>query len=126
MLDGVLSPSTRLLDLYAGVGLFAVVLDHGGPATVVEQSRSAAADARVNLAGRQAKVIPVSVQRYRPARSDVVVADPARAGLGTVGVDRIARTGASHVVLVSCDAGSLGRDAGLLTDGGVRPHPPRR
>jgi len=49
-----------------------------------------------------------------------VLADPSRHGLGGDVVDRIAATGAATVVLVSCDAGALGRDAGLLHAAGLR------
>jgi tRNA/tmRNA/rRNA uracil-C5-methylase (TrmA/RlmC/RlmD family) len=118
MLHGVLTPSSRLLDLYGGIGLFAVGLDHGGPVTVVERDRNAVADARVNLARRAARVVRTAVHRYRTAPADVVVADPSRRGLERAGVECVVRTGAPHLVLVSCDVGALGRDAGLLRGAG--------
>ena len=49
-----------------------------------------------------------------------MIADPSRAGLGREGVANVAATGAPLMVLISCDAGSLGRDAGLLTAAGYR------
>jgi len=49
-----------------------------------------------------------------------VVADPPRSGLRRHGVERVVATGAGVVVLVSCDSGSFGRDAGLLVDAGFR------
>jgi 23S rRNA (uracil1939-C5)-methyltransferase len=42
------------------------------------------------------------------------VADPPQAGWGRGGVAALVATGAGHLVLVSCDPASLGRDAGLL------------
>ena len=51
---------------------------------------------------------------------DVVLADPARSGLGRPGVAALSRTGAPVLVLVSCDAASLGRDAKLLAAAGYR------
>jgi tRNA/tmRNA/rRNA uracil-C5-methylase (TrmA/RlmC/RlmD family) len=48
----------------------------------------------------------------------VVVADPARTGLGRAAVGVLAATKARLVVLVSCDAASLGRDAALLATEG--------
>ena len=51
---------------------------------------------------------------------DVVVADPARSGLGRPGAAALARIGAPVFVLVSCDAASLGRDAKLLATAGYR------
>jgi tRNA/tmRNA/rRNA uracil-C5-methylase (TrmA/RlmC/RlmD family) len=47
-----------------------------------------------------------------------VIADPPRAGLGRQGVRAVAGTGAPRLILVSCDAGALGRDAGLLRKAG--------
>jgi 23S rRNA (uracil1939-C5)-methyltransferase len=113
----------RVIDLYAGVGLFAGALaDRFGCRPVaVESSRSAAADARVNLGDfDSARIIATDVRRWRPAHADAVVADPSRHGLGAAVVQRIAATGASDVVLVSCDPGALGRDAGLLAAAGYR------
>jgi 23S rRNA (uracil1939-C5)-methyltransferase len=86
----------------------------------VERSASSVADARVNLADLDAKVLRLDVDRWRPAPMDLVVADPARAGLGKVGVRNLAATGARRLVLVSCDPGSLGRDAALLGRAGYR------
>ncbi len=115
-----LTPRARLVDLYAGVGLFAVVLaDRVARVTTVESSRSSVADAVHNLRGVDgASVVRSRVERWRPARADVVIADPPREGLGRPGVGAIAATGAGAVALVSCDAGALGRDAGLLAKAG--------
>ena len=49
---------------------------------------------------------------------DVVLADPARSGLGKPGVGALTRLAAPVIVLVSCDAASLGRDAKLLAAAG--------
>ena len=48
----------------------------------------------------------------------LVVADPSRKGLGRRGVAAVNRSGARRLVLVSCDAASLGRDLALLRDAG--------
>jgi len=113
---------TRLVDLCSGVGLFAgtVAADE---VVAVEQSRSSCADARVNLAdlGDAATVFELSLRSWRPSPADVVIADPSRDGLGKVGVQRVTDTGAPLVVLVSCDAGSGARDAGLLVAAGYHP-----
>jgi 23S rRNA (uracil1939-C5)-methyltransferase len=110
----------RLVDLYGGVGLFAAAVGEGWRVTLVDASASAAADARINLAATGARVVRADVRRWRPRRADVVVADPPRAGLGRDGVKVVAATRARQVVLVSCDAGALGRDAGLLERAGYR------
>jgi len=125
----------RLVDLYGGVGLFASTLGEGMSVELVESGRSSVADAEHNLADLDVTVVRSSVDRWRPSPADVVVADPPRAGLGRVAVAKIADTGAARVVLVSCDAASFGRDAGLLAAAGYArrstslvdlfPHTPR-
>ena len=112
------SPEGTFVDLYGGVGLFAVTVAGERRIVLVERSAAAAADARQNLAGRPAKVIAKPVERWRPVPAAVVVADPARAGLGKVGVQRTVATGAGRVVLISCDAASLGRDTAALAAAG--------
>jgi 23S rRNA (uracil1939-C5)-methyltransferase len=109
----------RVVDAYAGVGLLGgAVMSRGtaGPSRLVavERGASAIADAKVNLADLSARVVRAAVERWTPARADLVLADPSRAGLGTGGAAVVAGTGAEVVVLVSCDAASLGRDAALL------------
>lgn len=110
-----------VVDLYAGVGLFAGTLGPAlgaGRVVAVESNPAAAADAAHNLADLDATVVAVDVRRWRPVRADVVVADPPRSGLGATGADIVAATGADRVVLVSCDPASLGRDTALLAQRG--------
>ena len=109
-----------LVDAYAGVGLFASVIGSQHPARMVavENDPSAVTDARVNLADLDAKMVAVEMARWRPQPADVVVADPARSGLGRPGVAALAATGASRMVLVSCDPASLARDTVLLSEAG--------
>ena len=117
-MDGALPAGGHLVDLYGGVGLFAGALGGEAQVTVVEQSASSVADARVNLAGQQARIVRADVDHWGPARADVVVADPPRTGLGARGVTKVDATHAGRLVLVSCDPGALGRDARLLADAG--------
>ncbi len=110
----------RLVDLYGGVGLFTAGLG-ARRSVMVERSPSSVDDARVNLASSGAEVVQSDVERWAPSPADVVVADPARAGLGPAGAAAVVGTGAARVALVSCDPASLARDARLLADGGYRP-----
>lgn len=117
VLGEALVPGASLVDLYSGVGLFAGVLGErtGGRVVAVESSRSAVADARINLADLEGtRIVRSDVRRWRPSTADVVVADPSRHGLGADVVPRIGASGAAALALVSCDPGALGRDAGLL------------
>ena len=107
-----------LVDLYAGVGLFSgTVGDWFEKVTAVESSVSAVKDASNNLASHVA-VHQIPVEKWVPELADVVIADPPRAGLRAEGVEQIRRTEAPHVLLVSCDAGALGRDASLMAAAG--------
>jgi 23S rRNA (uracil1939-C5)-methyltransferase len=115
-LDGV--DGDGLVDLFGGVGLFAGTLDARGARTLVEQSRSSVADARINLADRQVKVVRADVAHWGAARAAAVVADPPRAGLGPKGVRAVVATGAERLALVSCDPAALGRDTRLLAEAG--------
>jgi 23S rRNA (uracil1939-C5)-methyltransferase len=108
----------RLVDLCCGVGLFAGAAGAGRTVIGVERSASSVADARHNLADLDARVVKVALARWRPSPADVVVADPARSGLGKEGVAAVAGTGAALCVLVSCDPAALGRDAALLAAAG--------
>jgi 23S rRNA (uracil1939-C5)-methyltransferase len=118
--------SDLLLDLYGGVGLFAATTGRRFSTVVsVESNESASNDAVLNLATHpDGYLVCEDVDRWRPAaemfepRRVCVVADPSRKGLGRNAVETIARTGAVIVVVVSCDAGSLGRDARLLVEAG--------
>jgi 23S rRNA (uracil1939-C5)-methyltransferase len=112
------APSTAV-DLYSGVGLFAGVLaSRGWDVTAVEGSYSAVEDAKVNLSGLSVEIVRADVTKWTPRRSDIVIADPSRQGLGVEGVQVAVGTGAGRIVLVSCDAASLGRDAALIQRSG--------
>lgn len=107
-----------LVDLYAGVGLFSgTVGDWFEKVTAVESSASAVADAAHNL-DPHVTIHRSSVEQWVPELADVVIADPPRSGLRAEGVEVIQKTEAPHVLLVSCDAGALGRDAALMTSAG--------
>jgi 23S rRNA (uracil1939-C5)-methyltransferase len=111
-----------LADLYCGVGLFAGLLT-ADRVIAVDSSTSAIHDARHNLDAAQRRgvtVVHADVDAWKASPVDVVVADPSRAGLGRAAAGRVAATRAGRVVLVSCDAASLGRDAGLLAGHGYQ------
>ena len=93
--DALPSGGGHLVDAYAGVGLFGATVGarRSARVTSIESDRSANADARVNLAELDAVVVEGEVGRWslRPGEPpiDVVVADPARSGLGRPGVGAV-------------------------------------
>lgn len=106
-----------LVDLYAGVGLLGGGAAPDRVTCAVESGKSSVADARHNL-GEAVHVVQSQVERWTATQFETVIADPARRGLGAAAVAVIDATGASRLVLVSCDPASLGRDTQLLAEHG--------
>lgn len=110
-----------VLDAYGGVGLFAAtLLAADRERLVVESNGVACEDARLNLAGLPARVIERALERWTPKRMGLVIANPARAGLGRGAVAVLAATRTPILVLVSCDPVAFARDARLLGEQGYR------
>lgn len=118
---------TRVLDLYAGVGLFSVgMAARGTTVTAVEGDDVAVADLERNaarwgqrLAVRQSGV-EAALLTVPPGRFDTVVLDPPRTGASSETVAGVSAVGAGRVVYVSCDPATLARDAALLVSSGYR------
>lgn len=86
-LDDLGTEGGMLIDAYGGIGLFAGCFAHRfDELIVVENNKSACGDAIVNLADCAATIVECAVEQWTPAAADVVIADPARAGLGKAGV----------------------------------------
>ena len=115
-----------VVDLYAGVGLFAVALaSHGLDAiTAVEQEVSARADLEANTTDvwPQISVVGTSVEDFLVRGSDEiagsVIVDPPRTGLSPTVVERISARGVSHLVYVSCDVATFSRDVRRFREAG--------
>jgi 23S rRNA (uracil1939-C5)-methyltransferase len=105
----------RALDLYSGVGLFAVPLAQQFERVVaVESSPVSAADLRQNVP-LNVKVSSQSTEAYLTSvagdfKPDLVVLDPPRAGLGSTVCAQISKLSTSQMVYVSCDPATLARD----------------
>lgn len=108
-----------IVDLYSGVGLLGGGAAPDRVACAVESSRSSLNDAQHNL-GSGVHIETSRVEQWMPTEFGTVIADPARRGLAKAGASIIDQTGASHLVLVSCDPASLGRDTALLQEQGWR------
>jgi 23S rRNA (uracil1939-C5)-methyltransferase len=123
-------PEGEVVDLYAGVGLFAVALASAGhlEVTAVEGDRSSGADLRENarpfvphLRARVERVEDhLAARRGRPPAA--VVIDPPRTGLSRDAAAAIANLSPGRLVYVSCDPPTLARDARRLLDAGYRMH----
>jgi 23S rRNA (uracil1939-C5)-methyltransferase len=124
VLDAV-PPDGEVLDLYAGVGLFALALAARGQrgVTAVEGEPSSGRDLRRNTLpfGDAVRVVLGSVEGYvagSRARPATVVVDPPRTGISKEAMRAVARLGAARVVYVSCDPATMARDARRLVDAG--------
>ena len=121
------------LDLYGGVGLFAVALAKHSPATTsvtsVEGHKTASAFATQNLspfAGARAVAADVEkflrrevaqlgnieAERYRRA---TVVLDPPRSGAGSQVISDLVTLGPKQIVYVACDPVAFARDQKQLS-----------
>ncbi len=124
---GAMLESGDVLDLYAGVGLFALSLAVVGRTgvTAVEGDSAGGGDLTMNAApfGDAVRVVISGVEEYlsrsreRPA---TIVVDPPRTGISKAAMEAIARRGAARIVYVSCDAPTMARDARRLVDAGYR------
>lgn len=118
--------SDAALDLYSGVGLFAIPLaKRGVSVTAVESSASAIRDLEANAANHGARVdaVKASVDGYLLAAKKSpghVIADPPRAGLGKSVTADLLRLRPGRITLVSCDPATLARDLSSLQGGGYR------
>jgi tRNA/tmRNA/rRNA uracil-C5-methylase (TrmA/RlmC/RlmD family) len=117
------APGERVLDLYAGVGLFGLALcASAGSVTLVEGDRRAARFAEANAAGESdVEVRALDVRRWahdRPRAADVVVIDPPRAGAGKQVVTAVVAASPRAVVYVSCEPSTLARDLAWFAHAG--------
>ncbi|HEY4117443.1 MAG TPA: rRNA adenine N-6-methyltransferase family protein, partial [Byssovorax sp.] len=110
----------RVLELYAGAGNLTVLLAALCKTLVaVESSRESCDAARMNLAARSlasnvTRVVESDASTFAiPAATHLVVLDPPRSGARDA-CTRIAASSARHVLYVSCDAPTLGRDLAVL------------
>jgi len=113
------------VDLYAGVGLFAVSLAQRFERVLaVESSPISFADLQYNVPAN-VKPLGVAVEQFvrnraGSLRPDSVVVDPPRGGLGERLVRGIAELGPRRLTYVSCDPATLARDLAVLLGVGFR------
>ena len=112
-------PGDHILDLYAGVGLFAGALADsvgpGGRIDVVEAADQACRDAKRNLHDLPiAKIhhddVAMWLRTQAPSRCDVVVLDPPRSGAGSEVMHLLTKLKPRAIAYVACDPVALARD----------------
>jgi 23S rRNA (uracil1939-C5)-methyltransferase len=120
-----IEPGSVVIDLYAGVGLFAVAaaVSRGARVTAVEGDPVAALDllANARAAGAGVTAVHESVERFArraSASPDALIVDPPRAGMSPTAIAAVAAARARRIVYVSCDVATLARDAGRLRAAG--------
>lgn len=113
----------RLLDLYAGVGLFTAFLAaEARQVTAIEANPTAARDAQVNLAPfGNVLYIGDTVENALAkvsGRFDATVVDPPRSGLSRRALAQLVEHEPARIVYVSYDPASLARDTKALVAAG--------
>lgn len=126
---GLLRPKAgdHLIDLYAGVGLFAgayaEILGPGGRVDAVESDETAIKGARRSLHDLPTVHIHADrvdrwLRRGPIRRCDLVVLDPPRTGAGKEVMERIAALRPRAIAYVACDPAALARDVATARQSG--------
>ncbi|WGL54196.1 methyltransferase [Nocardioides sp. BP30] len=118
-------PGESVLDLYAGVGLFAAFLaDRVGAAArlvAIEGDPAASAYARTNVPGAEVAAGDVSaVLESYLGTFDLVVLDPPREGARRPVVEAVVARRPRAVAYVACDPAALARDVAIFAEHGYR------
>lgn len=124
----------RVLDLYAGVGLFALPLAKRGDRVIaVEENRAATEDGmasmRVNRIDRElcrfvARRVEAALRSIHPRDAVHVVLDPPREGCERGVLDELCgRLRPARVAYVSCSPEALARDLAIVARHGYRAEP---
>ena len=118
-----LSGAELLVDAYAGVGTFAVLLaDRARRVIAIEESSAAVKDAAVNIEGiDNLEFVCSRTEDYLDSLAeppDAVILDPPRVGCHPATLDALIRRKPARTVYVSCDPDTLARDLAHLAQGG--------
>ena len=120
-----LAGGETVVDAYAGVGTFAVLLAPFARRVIaIEESFSALKDAAINTLGIDnlefVEGRTEDVLDELPDAPDAVVLDPPRTGCDAAALEALVRRPPRRVVYVSCEPETLARDLDLLARGGFR------
>lgn len=116
------APDVTVVDAYAGVGTFAVMLaPHVARVIAIEESGPAVEDAKLNIAGLDNVELRLGKSEELlgelPAPIDALILDPPRSGCRPGAIEAVRRFAPRRVAYVSCDPASLGRDLAALLEG---------
>jgi len=121
---------SRVVDLYAGVGLFALPLAARSERETVAVEQSAVACEDALFAARRAGLgqlrvrqadVEAGLQGLARREGERVVLDPPRTGASRALVEALAARRPDAIVYVSCDPPTLGRDLSRFAARGYRP-----
>lgn len=122
--------SQHLIDLYCGVGFFALELaplvrSFAGVEVDAAAIRAARRNAARRMAtngefiqGRSEDILPGLLERCDPALTTLII-DPPRTGCSRDSLDRLRRSRPSQILYVSCHPATLARDLKSLCAGGT-------
>jgi len=115
----------RLLDLYCGVGSIGIYVSEATEHLLgIEENPHAIENAKRNAAQngvRHGEFLLGGVRQLLKGWQtpvDMVIVDPPRAGMDPKALERMANLGAKHLIYVSCNPVTLGRDLQLLQKNG--------
>jgi 23S rRNA (uracil1939-C5)-methyltransferase len=121
-------PGDSVLDLYAGVGLFALPLGRrADEVRGLELNPTAVEDARANAEAAGLGKVRIhqgdvrDMEAWPPRTGERVVLDPPRTGAGPEVVRMVAARRPASIVYVSCDPPTLGRDLKAFAAQGYAP-----
>lgn len=108
-------PTSNILDLYCGVGTFALHLaEKAGRVVGVEESATAIKDAEMSTPeGSPVEFLQASAEAYLSQceeRFDIVVIDPPRSGCRPEVLEKLVAMQPSRIAYVSCNPATLARD----------------
>lgn len=112
-----------LLDVYCGVGTFALTLaDRVSHVVGIESAPTAVEDFRLNAQGMEnVTVLPGAAEEVLPGLEmpvDLAVMDPPRAGAHPDALAALIRLAPQRIAYVSCDPATLARDGRALAEAG--------
>jgi 23S rRNA (uracil1939-C5)-methyltransferase len=112
--------STRIADLFAGLGTFALAVRAAYAAEAGRDQSASLKAAAPAMAVEHRDLYRRPLDAAELARFDAVILDPPRAGAEEQ-VRQLVASDVAKIAYVSCNPATFARDARILVDGGYRP-----